>query len=134
MICSLNKPMFCINHNYPQIIIQIESTPFSQDSIPESESIYFLFSTLFSIQTYREKIIGFIRWSPCFMAFMMGFMLWIFLTSRVIKVLERLQTFKRDRSVTFSCLQVSLLNMRCDLVDQNHNTYQNGIKFKCTQE
>lgn len=134
MICSLNKPTFCINHNYPEIIIQIESTPFSQDSIPESESIYFLFPTLFSIQTYREKIIGFILWSPCFMAFMMGFMLWIFLTSRVIKVLERLQTFKRDRSVTFSCLQVSLLNMRCDLVDQNHNTYQNGIKFKCTQE
>lgn len=31
-------------------------------------------------------------------------------------------------------MRVSLLNVESDLVAPKHNTYQNGIKFKCTQE
>lgn len=85
MTCSEKQPTFGLNLNYPQNITHVESTPLAQDSIKFQK----LEAALLSSQTYREKVIGFILWSPAFMDFMAGFILWTFLTRHNVKVLEK---------------------------------------------
>lgn len=129
MSCSEKQSMFCINLNYPPYPHRIHPTDTSRLQIPKAGS-FFAFN---SNQEGKKNKNIFVLCS-WFYGFYGGFHTLDLLNHSQCQSTERCRPWGEAPVQLSAAVRVSLLNAESDSVAPKHNTSQNGIKFKCTQE